>query len=123
MKELQPLEADHSKLKEDFCTTAKSALGCENVVLLLRNFAALLHQSNSKDFSSEDERLGSSSLRVKKAGHDCGILALKFMEFLNRATLSTSMAEDKLHMYRLQLVVQLLLNEWNNLKDKILASY
>ena len=38
MKELQPLEADHSKLKEDFCTTAKSALGCENVVLLLRNF-------------------------------------------------------------------------------------
>ncbi|WJZ96783.1 hypothetical protein VitviT2T_015433 [Vitis vinifera] len=42
MKELQPLEADHSKLKEDFCTTAKSALGCENVVLLLRNFAALL---------------------------------------------------------------------------------
>nr|CAN70543.1 hypothetical protein VITISV_004849 [Vitis vinifera] len=35
MKELQPLEADHSKLKEDFCTAAKSALGCENVVLLL----------------------------------------------------------------------------------------
>ena len=24
MKELQPLEADHSKLKEEFCTTAKS---------------------------------------------------------------------------------------------------
>ena len=26
-----------------FCMAAKSALGCENVVLLLRNFAALLH--------------------------------------------------------------------------------
>ena len=29
--------------KGRFCTAAKSALGCENVVLLLRNFAALLH--------------------------------------------------------------------------------
>ena len=42
MKELQPLEADHSKLKEDFRTAAKSTLGYENVALLLRNFAALL---------------------------------------------------------------------------------
>ncbi|RVW64913.1 hypothetical protein CK203_041899 [Vitis vinifera] len=33
------------------------------------SFAAILHsQSNSEDFSSEDERLGSSSLGVKKAG-------------------------------------------------------
>ena len=43
MKELHPLEADHSKLKEDFCTAAKSALGYEHVVLLLRNFVALLY--------------------------------------------------------------------------------
>ena len=36
IRELQPLEADHSKLKAECCTTAKSAFGCENVVLLLR---------------------------------------------------------------------------------------
>ena len=47
MKELQSLEADHSKLKEDFCTASKSALGCENVVLLLRNFAAILHSATA----------------------------------------------------------------------------
>ena len=38
MKELQPFQADHSKLKAECCTTAKSAFGCENVVLLLRKF-------------------------------------------------------------------------------------
>ncbi|RVW36110.1 hypothetical protein CK203_079642 [Vitis vinifera] len=38
MKELQPLQADHSKLKEDFCTAAKSAFCCEN-------FAAILHSA------------------------------------------------------------------------------
>ncbi|RVW21453.1 hypothetical protein CK203_110480 [Vitis vinifera] len=71
MKELQPLQADHSKLKEDFCTAAKSAFCCEN-------FAAILHsarlsgacsqgiiQPNSEDFFSEDERLGISSLGAK----------------------------------------------------------
>ncbi|RVX04828.1 Retrovirus-related Pol polyprotein from transposon 17.6 [Vitis vinifera] len=53
-KELQPFQADHSKLKEDFCTAAKSAFCCEN-------FAAILH-------SARDERLGFSSLGVRKAG-------------------------------------------------------
>ncbi|WKA11348.1 hypothetical protein VitviT2T_028854 [Vitis vinifera] len=38
MKELQPFQADHSKLKEDFCTAAKSAFCCEN-------FAAILHSA------------------------------------------------------------------------------
>ena len=37
-KELQPLQADHSKLKEDFCTAAKSAFCCEN-------FTAILHSA------------------------------------------------------------------------------
>ncbi|RVW32451.1 hypothetical protein CK203_099871 [Vitis vinifera] len=37
-KELQSLQADHSKLKEDFCTVAKSAFCCEN-------FAAILHSA------------------------------------------------------------------------------
>ncbi|RVW34439.1 hypothetical protein CK203_081433 [Vitis vinifera] len=55
-------------------------------------------------------------------GYDCGIIALKFMEFWNGATISTSLVEDKLHMYRLQLVVQLLLNEQNSVRDKIMAS-
>nr|CAN83448.1 hypothetical protein VITISV_021464 [Vitis vinifera] len=44
MKELQPLQADHSKLKEDFCTAAKSALGCENLVFLLRKFRSHFSQ-------------------------------------------------------------------------------
>ncbi|KAL6323315.1 hypothetical protein AAG906_029322 [Vitis piasezkii] len=55
-------------------------------------------------------------------GFDCGILALKFMEFWNGATLTTSVAEDKLNMYRLQLVVELVLNERNIVRDKIMAS-
>ena len=38
MKELRPLEANHCKLKEEFCMAAKSAFCCENVVLLLRKF-------------------------------------------------------------------------------------
>ena len=38
MKELQPLQANHSKLKAKCCMTAKSAFGCENVVPLLRKF-------------------------------------------------------------------------------------
>ncbi|RVW68675.1 hypothetical protein CK203_063414 [Vitis vinifera] len=44
-------------------------------------------------------------------GSDCGVLVLKFMEFWNGATLTTSVAEDKMNMYRLQLVLQLVLNE------------
>ncbi|RVW40902.1 hypothetical protein CK203_076909 [Vitis vinifera] len=75
MKELQPLEADQSKLKENFAR--------------LRNhpFAAKI-QSNSEDFSSEDERLGSSSLGVKKAGCACHVEyeiaeeAMKFMSYV-----------------------------------------
>ena len=31
MTELQPLEADHSKLKEEFCTVAKSPFCCEMI--------------------------------------------------------------------------------------------
>ena len=38
MKDLKPLEADHSKLKEDFCMAAKSAFCCEN-------FTAILHSA------------------------------------------------------------------------------
>ena len=38
MTELQPFQADHSKLKKDFCTTAESAFCCEN-------FTAILHSA------------------------------------------------------------------------------
>ena len=47
MKELQPLQADHSKLKAECCTTAKSGFGCENVVLLLRKFCSHFAQCRS----------------------------------------------------------------------------
>ena len=40
MKELQPLQANHSKLKAEWCTAAKSAFGCENVVILLQKFSS-----------------------------------------------------------------------------------
>ena len=36
MKELEPLEANHPKLKANFA-------GCEMVSFMLRNFAAILH--------------------------------------------------------------------------------
>ena len=38
MKELQPLEANHSKLKEEF-----NLHGCEITLLLRNDFAAILH--------------------------------------------------------------------------------
>ncbi|RVW19085.1 hypothetical protein CK203_087647 [Vitis vinifera] len=62
--ELQPLEAEHRKLKA--------------------NFAAL--QPNSEDFSSKDERLGSSSLGVRKAGCACHVeyeIAEEAMNFMS----------------------------------------
>ncbi|RVX08213.1 hypothetical protein CK203_017830 [Vitis vinifera] len=37
MKELKPLEDDHSKLKEDFCMAAKSAFCCENFAAILNS--------------------------------------------------------------------------------------
>nr|CAN79120.1 hypothetical protein VITISV_011710 [Vitis vinifera] len=55
MKELEPLEADHTKLKANFAgceislwlrnqpLAAKSAFGCEMVSFMLRNFTAILH--------------------------------------------------------------------------------
>ena len=55
MKKLQPLEADHTKLKANFAgceislwlrnqpLAAKSAFGCEMVSFMLRNFTAILH--------------------------------------------------------------------------------
>lgn len=55
-------------------------------------------------------------------GSDCGVLVLKFMEFWNGATLTTSVAEDKTNMYRLQLVMQLVLNERNSVRDTIMAA-
>ena len=43
MKELQPLQADHSKLKEEFCMAAKSPFCCEMISQLFctmqRNFS------------------------------------------------------------------------------------
>ncbi|XP_059597199.1 uncharacterized protein LOC132254763 [Vitis vinifera] len=55
-------------------------------------------------------------------GSDCGVLILKFMEFWNGATLTTSVAEDKTNMYRLQLVLQLVLNERNSVRDTIMVA-
>ncbi|RVW82181.1 hypothetical protein CK203_050742 [Vitis vinifera] len=63
-KELQPLQADHSKLKEDFCKAAKSAFCCEN-------FAAILHSARVKDHL-EWQVLGEryEPLQGAPAGHE-----------------------------------------------------
>ncbi|RVW68054.1 hypothetical protein CK203_065036 [Vitis vinifera] len=76
MKELQPLQADRSKLKEGF--SKFHAVMEAKHHKMKANFAAvrnqpfvanfLSSQPNSEDFSSEDERLGSLSLGVRKAG-------------------------------------------------------
>ena len=42
MKELEPLESDHTKLKP-ISRAAKSAFGCEMVSFRLQNFAAIVH--------------------------------------------------------------------------------
>ncbi|RVW78531.1 hypothetical protein CK203_049771 [Vitis vinifera] len=69
MTKLEPLEADHSKLKANFAGLRNQPLAGNDfaAICLLRNFAAIF-QPNSEDFSSKDERLGFSSLGVRKAG-------------------------------------------------------
>lgn len=55
-------------------------------------------------------------------GYDCGMFAIKYMEHWNGATLAHSIAEDKMHLYRLRLVVTLVTNAANNAKDKVLKA-
>lgn len=58
----------------------------------------------------------------QKNGYDCGIFALKYMEYWNGATLTQAVAEEKMHVYRLQMVVTLLLNEANNVRGNIIQA-
>ncbi|RVW73910.1 Tubby-like F-box protein 3 [Vitis vinifera] len=46
------------------------------------------------------------------------MLAIKYMEHWNEATLAHSIAKDKMHLYRLRLVVTLVTNAANNARDK-----
>ncbi|RVW81841.1 hypothetical protein CK203_050822 [Vitis vinifera] len=80
MRKLQPLEDDCSKLKEGF-SKFHAAMEAKHHKMKA-NFAAvrnqpfvanfLASQSNSEDFSLEDERLSFLSLRVRKAGPTLG---------------------------------------------------
>ncbi|RVW92353.1 Protein DA1-related 1 [Vitis vinifera] len=54
--------------------------------------------------------------------YDCGMFAIKYMEHWNGATLAHSIAEDKMHLYRLRLVVTLVTNAVNNARDKVRSS-
>ncbi|WJZ84496.1 hypothetical protein VitviT2T_004098 [Vitis vinifera] len=58
----------------------------------------------------------------QKNGYDCGIFALKYMKYWNGATLTQAVAEEKMHVYRLQMVVTLLLNEANNVRGNIIQA-
>ncbi|RVW74065.1 Ubiquitin-like-specific protease ESD4 [Vitis vinifera] len=58
----------------------------------------------------------------QKNGYDCGIFALKYMEYWNGATLTQAVAKEKMHVYRLQMVVTLLLNEANNVRGNIIQA-
>ncbi|RVW21732.1 hypothetical protein CK203_108209 [Vitis vinifera] len=55
-------------------------------------------------------------------GYDCGMFAIKYIEHWNEATLEHSIAEDKMHLYRLRLVVTLVTNVANNARDKVLKA-
>ncbi|XP_034694184.1 ubiquitin-like-specific protease 1A [Vitis riparia] len=55
-------------------------------------------------------------------GYDCGMFAIKYMKHWNGATLAHSIAEDKMHLYRLRLVVTLVTNAANNARDKVLKA-
>ncbi|RVW37151.1 hypothetical protein CK203_111981 [Vitis vinifera] len=52
--------------------------------------------------------------------YDCGMFVIKYMQYWNGATLAHSLTEDKMHLYRLRLVVNLLMNEVNNTRDKVM---
>ena len=45
MKELQPLEADHSKLKENFARLQNHPFGAKMLSFCCENFAAILHSA------------------------------------------------------------------------------
>ncbi|RVX01305.1 hypothetical protein CK203_031228 [Vitis vinifera] len=59
---------------------------------------------------------------LRRWRYDCGMFAIKYMEHWNGATLAHSIAEDKMHLYRLRLVVTLVTNAANNAKDKVLKA-
>ncbi|RVW27788.1 hypothetical protein CK203_102642 [Vitis vinifera] len=54
--------------------------------------------------------------------YDCGMFAIKYMQHWNGATLAHSIMEDKMHLYRLRLVVNLLTNKANNAREKIMKA-
>ncbi|KAL6328637.1 hypothetical protein AAG906_003322 [Vitis piasezkii] len=54
--------------------------------------------------------------------YDCGMFAIKYMEHWNGATLAHSITKDKMHLYRLRLVVTLVTNAANNARDKVLKA-
>ncbi|WJZ84370.1 hypothetical protein VitviT2T_003976 [Vitis vinifera] len=61
MKKLEPLEADHSKLKANFAGLRNQPFAAR----ISQPFCTVHGQTFSEDFSSEDERLGFSSLGAK----------------------------------------------------------
>ncbi|RVX11643.1 hypothetical protein CK203_015763 [Vitis vinifera] len=50
------------------------------------------------------------------------MFTIKYMEHWNGATLTHSIAEDKMDLYRLRLVVTLVTNATNNARDKVLKA-
>ncbi|WKA00206.1 hypothetical protein VitviT2T_018589 [Vitis vinifera] len=88
----------------------------------------------SKDDEPRYFRLSEWRLEVSKFQHvqsqivqqlnryDCGMFAIKYMEHWNGATLAHSIAKDKMHLYRLRLVVTLVTNAANNARDKVLKA-
>ncbi|RVW99508.1 uncharacterized protein LOC100852586 isoform X1 [Vitis vinifera] len=55
-------------------------------------------------------------------GFDCGMFAIKYMQHWNGATLAQAIAEDKMHLYRLRLVVTLVMNPANNARDTVMKA-
>ena len=90
MKELQPLQEDHSKLKAECCRlrnqpmAAKSAFGCENVVLLLRKFRSHFTQCRGALLKLPDRHFEIFFFRYlmsKSPNSPCNPLIIRFLSY------------------------------------------
>ncbi|KAL6318444.1 hypothetical protein AAG906_041210 [Vitis piasezkii] len=108
----------HSPMENDTTT------GIDDSPLLGQHSGALYNYG--ADFDSPEEvginvEEGSNIKPViLTSRYDCGMFVIKYMQYWNGATLAYSLTEDKMHLYRLRLVVNLLMNEVNNTRDKVM---
>ncbi|KAL6342744.1 hypothetical protein AAG906_016578 [Vitis piasezkii] len=80
----------------------------------------VLQTSRVEIFSSLPLRKGNDISVVTRRLYDYGMFAIKYKQYWNGATLAYSLAEDKIHLYRLSLVINLVMNDENNAREKVM---